>query len=89
MTSTRLSSRPDTRPIWLGAVSIASFLTAVGIGLGFAGILPLSALAFLGGLAAAIAAVRERRRGAFGWLLVALAGAALVAVTVASYVSRP
>jgi hypothetical protein len=89
MTSTRLSSRPDTRPIWLGAVSIASALTAIGIGLGFAGILSLSALAFLGALAAAIAAVREHRRGAFGWLLVCLSSVALVTVTLASYVARP
>ena len=88
MTSTRLT-HSATRTVWREATAISAALIAAGIGLGFADILPLSALAFLGGLSSAVAAVRERPGRPFGWLLVSLGAIALTAVSVASFLARP
>jgi hypothetical protein len=81
--------QPDARTIWRGATVISSVLIAIGVGLGIADLLSLSALALLGGLSAGIAAVRECPRRTFGWILATLSGVALVAVTIAGAIARP
>jgi hypothetical protein len=87
--ASRLPERPEARTIWRGATIIASVLVAAGVGLGVADLLSLSALALLGGLSAGVAAVRERPRRVFGWILASLSGIALVAVSIASVIARP
>jgi hypothetical protein len=87
--ASRHPEQPDARTIWRGATVVASVLIAAGIGLGIANLLSFSALALLGGLSAGIAAVKERPRRAFGWILVVLAGIGLVAVSIAGMLARP